>query len=123
RQRISRKEVKEFIGRQRMAEDLVIEESPYNMAVQLGRGHEIIYSFFTPLQILGVLTSISYIFAVLMNTVWMKQILSSARARKVYLALTVLMVLFFVCNNMLIPWYVNRGAIITVPPVVGLQFE
>ncbi len=53
----------------------------------------------------------------------MKTILTSPTARKIYLLLTLLTVLFVICNNVLFPWYVNQGAILTVPTVVGMSFD
>ena len=50
-----------------------------------------------------------------------KNILNSPISRRIYLFLALLLVLFFVCNDFLIPWYVNHGGVIQVPSVVGLD--
>ena len=52
-----------------------------------------------------------------------KKILTSDRAKKIYIALALLVVLFFVCNDILMPWYVNQRGVVEVPPVVGLTFD
>jgi beta-lactam-binding protein with PASTA domain len=52
-----------------------------------------------------------------------KRIFLSPGAKKVYLVVAILIALFLVCNNVLIPLYVNQGGIITVPSVVGMKFE
>ncbi|MBI4546416.1 MAG: PASTA domain-containing protein [Ignavibacteriae bacterium] len=51
------------------------------------------------------------------------EILRSERAKKVFLVLALLLILFFICNDLLMPWYVNRGEIIVVPSVIGLTLE
>lgn len=53
----------------------------------------------------------------------LKKILLSPAAKKVYLAFALLFALFLVCNDLILPWYVNTGGIVTVPPVVGKHFE
>ncbi len=50
-----------------------------------------------------------------------KNIFNSPVSRRLYLFLALLLVLFFVCNDFLVPWYVNRGGIIKVPSVIGLD--
>ena len=49
----------------------------------------------------------------------LKKIIKSNRTKKVFLVLILFFVLFFVCNDFVIPWYVNRGGIVVVPSVVG----
>lgn len=53
----------------------------------------------------------------------LKKILLSNSARKVYVVLAILAVLFFVCNDILLPWYVNTGQPIEVPSVIGLKYD
>lgn len=50
-------------------------------------------------------------------------IIKSASAKKLLLAILILLLLFFVCNNILLPWYVNKGGVVTIPKLVGLQNE
>jgi beta-lactam-binding protein with PASTA domain len=52
-----------------------------------------------------------------------KKIFSSPISRRVYLFLALLLVLFFLCNDFIIPWYVNQGGIVEVPSMVGLEFS
>ena len=52
-----------------------------------------------------------------------KKALTSSRAKKLYLAFLIFVVLFFTCNNLLLPWYVNSGGIVEVPQVVGKDVE
>jgi beta-lactam-binding protein with PASTA domain len=47
----------------------------------------------------------------------------SRRAQKIYLAGLILVLLFFLANDFLLPWYVNQGGIIEVPAVGGYTFE
>ena len=51
------------------------------------------------------------------------RILASKRAKKVYLLLGAVVVLFFLFNSLLMPWYVNIGGIVEVPSVVGKKFD
>lgn len=53
----------------------------------------------------------------------LKKIIKSNRAKKVFLVLILFFVLFFVCNDFVIPWYVNRGGIVLVPSVVGKNVD
>ncbi len=53
----------------------------------------------------------------------LKKILASKVAKKVYFFFALLLVLFFVCNDLIIPWYVNQGGVVTVPSVVGKTFD
>ncbi len=53
----------------------------------------------------------------------LKDMLASGMAKKVYLVLAICLVFFVVCNDFLLPWYVNQGGILIVPPVVGMKFE
>ena len=39
------------------------------------------------------------------------------------LGIVLLVLLFFVCNDVLMPWFVNRGETANVPAVVGLSFD
>jgi len=48
---------------------------------------------------------------------------SSRTARKVYLALAACLLLFFLFNDFVLPWYVNAGGIVVVPKVVGVKFD
>jgi eukaryotic-like serine/threonine-protein kinase len=50
-------------------------------------------------------------------------ILKKKETKKVILGLLLFVLLFVVCNNVIMPWYVNRVGISTVPNVVGLKFE
>lgn len=52
-----------------------------------------------------------------------RKTITSSRAKKLYLAFMGVFVLFFVCNDFLLPWYVNRGGIINVPSVTGRNVE
>jgi len=49
--------------------------------------------------------------------------LLSDRAKKAYIVLSLCLVLFVVCNDFLLPWYVNVGGVLDVPAVVGMRFE
>ncbi len=49
--------------------------------------------------------------------------LKTSRAKKIFLTLASLLMLFFLINDLLMPWYVNVGGVIVVPPVIGLKFE
>ena len=51
------------------------------------------------------------------------KILSSSRAKKVYLIISSLIALLLVCDNVVMPWFVSRGGIVEVPEVMGLKFE
>jgi beta-lactam-binding protein with PASTA domain len=51
------------------------------------------------------------------------RILSSKRAKRLYLFLGALIVLILVCDNVVMPWFVSRGGIVEVPGVVGVRFE
>ena len=53
----------------------------------------------------------------------LKKRLTSRVAKKVYLFLALFLLLFFICNDMLIPWYVNQGGIVKVPSVVGKTYD
>lgn len=50
-------------------------------------------------------------------------ILRSNRAKKIYIAFALFILLFFVCNDLLMPWYVNQRGEVTVVSVVGLPYE
>jgi beta-lactam-binding protein with PASTA domain len=51
------------------------------------------------------------------------RILSSKRAKKLYLFLGALIVLILLGDNVVMPWFVSRGGTVEVPGVVGLRFE
>src|SRR5271169_1034552 len=53
----------------------------------------------------------------------LKKILSSQRAKKIYLTVSLFFILFILCNNVLLPWYVNRGGICVVPEVTGMKSD
>ncbi len=53
----------------------------------------------------------------------MQRLLTSRNAKRVYLVLAFCLVMFFVCNDLLLPWYVNSGGIIEVPAVIGRTFD
>lgn len=53
----------------------------------------------------------------------LKKRLGSPFAKKVYLFLALFLALFFVCNDVIIPWYVNQEGIVKVPSVTGRSFE
>ncbi len=52
-----------------------------------------------------------------------KNILVSRGAKKAYLLLAFLVLLFVICNDFLLPWYVNQGSVIEVPSVIDKNFE
>jgi len=52
-----------------------------------------------------------------------KKYLTSGRAKRIYIVFAALLVFFFGLNDLLLPWYVNSGGVITVPPVVGISFD
>jgi beta-lactam-binding protein with PASTA domain len=43
--------------------------------------------------------------------------------RKIFIAIGLFFVLFIVCNDFLLPWYVEHGSTVDVPDVVGLSVE
>lgn len=49
--------------------------------------------------------------------------LKSPKVKKVFLVLAPLLILFFLFNDLLMPWYVDASGVIVVPPVVGLKFD
>jgi serine/threonine-protein kinase len=51
------------------------------------------------------------------------KILSSSRAKKVYVIVSALLALLLVCDNIVMPWFVSQGGIVEVPEVMGLKFE
>lgn len=51
------------------------------------------------------------------------KILSSSRAKKVYVILSALIAFLLVCDNIVMPWFVSRGGIVEVPEVIGLKFD
>ncbi|HTK83314.1 MAG TPA: PASTA domain-containing protein [Bacteroidota bacterium] len=51
-----------------------------------------------------------------------KQVLKSRKAKRFYLIIGGVIVLIIFLNNILLPWYVNSGGIISVPSVVGKKF-
>jgi serine/threonine-protein kinase len=50
-------------------------------------------------------------------------ILRSNRAKKIYIAFALFILLFFVCNDLLMPWYVNQRGEVIVVSVTGLPYE
>ena len=52
-----------------------------------------------------------------------KKTLTSSIAKKIYLLLALLLVLFIALNDFLVPWYVDGGGTLTMPVVVGIKFE
>ncbi len=52
-----------------------------------------------------------------------KRTFLSKPAKRIYLVLGGVLLLFFIVNNAVLPWYVNSGGIITVPNVVGKKYE
>ena len=50
-------------------------------------------------------------------------ILLSRGAKRLYFAMAALLGLFFLCNDLVLPWYVNSGGIVTVPAVIGVNFD
>src|SRR5260221_14031099 len=53
----------------------------------------------------------------------LRLILASPRARRVYLLLIVCFILFFLFNDIILPWYVNEGGIVVVPSVLGMPYD
>lgn len=51
------------------------------------------------------------------------QYLQSNVIKKVFIILAILLTFFVICNNIIMPWYVNYGGEIIVPSVVGKPFE
>jgi beta-lactam-binding protein with PASTA domain len=51
------------------------------------------------------------------------RILSSRRAKKAYVIVSILIVFLLVCDSLVMPWFVSRGGIVEVPDVVGMKFE
>lgn len=45
------------------------------------------------------------------------------RAKKFLLVLVFLTLLFFVCDDILMPWFVQRGSTIQVPSVIGMPYD
>ncbi len=43
--------------------------------------------------------------------------------KKLFLVIALLLILFLIFNDLLIPWYVQNGGTITVPSVVGLTYD
>ncbi|HEY6191999.1 MAG TPA: PASTA domain-containing protein [Bacteroidota bacterium] len=48
---------------------------------------------------------------------------TSRRAKRIYLLLLAFSILFFVCNDIILPWYVNQGGIVEVPSVLGVPYD
>jgi beta-lactam-binding protein with PASTA domain len=44
-------------------------------------------------------------------------------ARKFFIGISLFFVLFVVCNDLILPWYVEHGSTVDVPDVVGLTLE
>jgi len=58
-----------------------------------------------------------------MTKTGLKKILLSQKAKKVYLVISLFFILFVLCNDLLLPWYVNRGGIFIVPSVIGMKSD
>jgi eukaryotic-like serine/threonine-protein kinase len=58
-----------------------------------------------------------------MTKTGLKKILSSQKAKKFYLTVSLFFILFILCNDILLPWYVNRGGICVVPSVTGMKSD
>lgn len=52
-----------------------------------------------------------------------KKIFLSNSAKKIYLFMALMAALFFLSNDVLLPWYVNTGEPVEVPIVIGLKFD
>ena len=52
----------------------------------------------------------------------LRKLIASREAKKAYLILAMGLVMFFVCNDILLPAYVNSGGIIEVPSVIGKTY-
>ena len=48
---------------------------------------------------------------------------SSPKAKRAIVALCCVILLFFVCNDIFMPWFVNHGGTVRVPSLIGIQFE
>ncbi len=53
----------------------------------------------------------------------LSRIFTSARAKKVYLIASLVILLLFVCDTVVMPWLVSRGGVAEVPSVVGIKLE
>jgi eukaryotic-like serine/threonine-protein kinase len=53
----------------------------------------------------------------------LSKFLKKRSTKKVILVALLFLGLFVICNNVLMPWYVNRGGTLNVPNVIGLKFE
>ena len=51
------------------------------------------------------------------------RIFTSASAKRIFLGLLLVILLFVVCDDIFMPWFVNRGGTVQVPSVVGVSFE
>jgi eukaryotic-like serine/threonine-protein kinase len=49
--------------------------------------------------------------------------LTSRKAIRFYIIASILVIFFFLGNDMLMPWYVNRGGKMPTPSVIGMRFE
>ncbi len=56
-------------------------------------------------------------------TIEVGKIIRSGWVKKIFLVLALFVLIFFVCNDLLMPWYVNQGGQVLVPSVVGVRFE
>jgi eukaryotic-like serine/threonine-protein kinase len=52
-----------------------------------------------------------------------KKYLTSSTAKKLYIGLSLVLVLFILVNDFILPWYVDGGGTHKVPIVVGMKFE
>lgn len=48
---------------------------------------------------------------------------TATRVKRILLIVLGVVLLFFVCNNVLMPWFVGHGGTVHVPSVVGMPFE
>jgi serine/threonine-protein kinase len=48
---------------------------------------------------------------------------TTRKAIKIYIGITLFLVLGAVCDRVILPWYVNLGGVVKVPNVVGMQEE
>jgi beta-lactam-binding protein with PASTA domain len=51
------------------------------------------------------------------------KLLTSRRAKKIYLIVCLVVLLFLLCDGLIMPWFVSRGGIVEVPNVIGLSYE
>src|SRR5713226_7136334 len=54
---------------------------------------------------------------------WQPKIFGPENLKRILLGSVSVFLLFFVCNDILMPWFVNRRGTVQVPSVVGIPFE